>query len=341
MTYRSAILGCGGRSRAHFQVYPDLANMRMVAACDRDEDRLHEKGREYDIPTLYTDLADMLTKERPDILHIVTPPDVREGPIELAGKTGVRGIIVEKPVALNPTQAGKIAALAEKYGLKIAVNTQRRYFPSCQQLKALLDEGAIGNILFVRCATKGNVLSMGPHLVDLLQFFLGDVPPTSVWACAHGMNGHEYGHPAPAKVLARYVYANGVTVYLEDADDAVCTPDEKAFWQHLRLDFWGTRGRAWYTQNHDWGYQSEGMADAIRTPVTWKEEDLAGQRLFTQAMANWLDDDEKVHLNCLTNNLLQFAVIMTTLLSIHAGEPIQFPADVPSDIVETVERELS
>ena len=52
--------------------------------------------------------------------------------------TGTVRIIVEKPVALNSPQALKLGALAEEYGLRIAVNTQRRYFPSCRRLKALL-----------------------------------------------------------------------------------------------------------------------------------------------------------------------------------------------------------
>ena len=341
MIQRSAILGCGGRSPAHFAAYTELNNMQLVAACDRDASRLEEKGRRFQVPACYTDLDEMLAKEKPDIIHVVAPPDVREGPIEQAGRAGVKGVIVEKPVALDPPQAGKIAALAERYSLKIAVNTQRRYFPSCQGLKALLGSGQIGDITFVRCATKGNFLSMGPHLVDLLQYFMNDVSPVSVWACAHGMNGHDYGHPAPAKVLARYIYANGATAYLEDAEDAVCTPEEPDFWQHLRLDFWGTRGRAWYVQNHSWGHQAEGMADPVATPVTWLEEDLVGQRAFTQAMGDWLEDDNAPHLNCLATNLAEFDMIMATLLSVHVSAPVELPATVPQDIVALVEDELA
>lgn len=340
MAYRCAVLGCGGRSVAHMQAYQGLDNMRLVAVCDMDAKRLQTAGAKFGVPGLYASLDDMLRKEKPDVLHIVTPPTVREGPIEQAGRAGVKGIIVEKPVALNGPQAATIAALAKQYGLKVAVNTQRRYFPSCQALRKTLAENRIGDILFVRCATRGNILSMGPHLLDLLEFFLNELPPKMIWACAHGMNGYDYNHPAPAKVLARYVYPNGVTAYVEDADDSVCTPGESSFWQHLRLDFWGAKGRAWYVQNHNWGYQAEGMATPVVEPAVWGDEDLAGQHAFTRAMGEWLADDQRPHLNRLDNSLLQFDMFMATMLSVHQRRPVEFPTAVPADIVATVEKEL-
>jgi len=340
VSLRSAVLGCGGRSVAHFRAYAGLTDMRVVAACDLQEDRLREKGEQYAVPRLYTDLEAMLTQEKPDLLHVVTLPAVREAPMELAGEAGVKGIIVEKPIALDLPQAQRIEAVAGRFGLKVAVNTQRRYFPSCQQLKALLCDGRIGETLFIRCATRGNILSMGPHIIDLLQLFVDDATPDTIWACADGMNGHEYGHPAPARVLARYVYPNGVTAYLEDADDAVCTPFETAFWQHLRLDIWGTKGRAWYVQNHDWGYHVNGEADPFAEAVTWRDEDAVGQRLFTQAMGEWLLDDSRLHGNCLANSLTQFRMIMATLLSTHLRRPVSMDEDIPADIVQQVEQAL-
>jgi predicted dehydrogenase len=322
------------------QAYKDLDNMRLVAACDMDAKRLRNAGAKFGVPGLYTDLDDMLRNEKPDVLHIVTPPTIREGPVEQAGRAGVKGIIIEKPVALNGPQAATIAALAKQYGLKIAVNTQRRYASNCQALRGILAENRIGDVLFVRGAARGNILSMGPHLLDLLEFFLNDLPPKTIWACAHGMNGYDYKHPAPAKILARYVYPNGVTAYIEDAEDAVCTPGETSFWQHHRLDFWGSKGRAWYVQNHTWGYQAEGMATPVVEAVPWSDEDLTGQRGLTRAMGEWLADDQRPHGNRLENSLLQFNMFMATMLSIHERRPVEFPTAVPADIVATVETEL-
>ena len=64
--------------------------------------------------------------------------------------------------------------------------------------------GVIGKLGFVRCVTKGNILSMGPHMIDLLLYFLNDVAPTHAWATGYGMNGYDYDHPAPANMLMAF-----------------------------------------------------------------------------------------------------------------------------------------
>ncbi|MDO9542215.1 MAG: Gfo/Idh/MocA family oxidoreductase [Kiritimatiellia bacterium] len=337
--YKSAILGCGPRAAAHIQAYEGIEEISLNALCDKQKERLNEYGKRFQITRLYDNLEMMLEKERPDILHVVTPPVIREEPMELAARFGVKGIIVEKPIALNPAQANVIKKLAERTGMKIAVNMQRRYFKTCQDLKEILDEGKIGDILWIRCVARGNILSMGPHMVDLILFFLNNVSPTRVWATAVGMNGYDYGHPAPANMLIQCVFPGEKVAYLEDAEDAVGTIGEKDFWQHGELDFWGTKGRAWWAQNRDWGYQAEGMKTARVAKCSWGD-DVPGQREFTRAMARWLDDDKNSHLNSLDNTLKGFDVIMATLQSAYIAKRVEMPCVVPDDIVDKLETKL-
>ncbi len=340
MKYKAVILGCGPRAAAHIEAYAGIKEMHLNAACDKRRERLDEYGRKYRIPRLYEDLETMLKEEKPDVLHIVTPPAIREEPMELAARFNVRGIIVEKPIALNPAQANKIKVLAERTGMKIAVNMQRRYFRTCRELKKILDEGKIGDIHWIRCVTRGNILSCGPHMVDLVLYFLNDVIPSRVWAMGVGMNGYDYGHPAPANMLIQYVFPGEKVVYFEDAEDAIGTIGEKEFWQHLEFDFWGTKGRAWWAQNRDWGYHAEGMKKAYVEQCSWAGSDVPGQREFTRAMAHWLDDDKNMHLNCLNNTLQGFDVIMATLQSAYIGKRVELPCMVSDDIVDKLEAKL-
>jgi len=338
--YRAAVLGCGPRSYEHAAAYRGIDEMQLVAACDMNRERLDKYSDTFGIKKRYENLEMMLQTEKPDILHIVTPPMIREQPMELAASYGVKGIIVEKPLALMPSQAKKIGEIAARSGMKVAVNTQRPYFTTSRGLKRVLDEVRIGNLVFVRCVTKGNILSMGPHMMDLLMFFLDGLSPDTVWACASGWNGEDYGHPAPANVLARFTYRNGLVVYLEDAEDCVGTQGESDYWMHFELDFWGTKGRAWWLQNRDWGYQCEGMDKAFSAPSIWLDDAEPGQREFTRAMALWLDDDTKVHVNCLANSLKQCNQIMGAVLSALTGETIALPAEVGDDVVMNLERQL-
>ena len=347
MPYKSAILGCGPRAEYHILAYEGLEEATLAAVCDRDRSRLDNYGQKFSIPSLYENLEEMLVKEKPDILHIVTPPSIREEPMALAGQAGVKGVIVEKPIALDYPQAKRIQEITDKYSLRVAVNMQRRYFHTCQSLKKVLSEETIGDIEFVRCVTKGNILSMGPHLVDLLLFFLNDVMPTQVWSCAYGMNGHEYGHPAPANMLIALTFPEKLVAYIEDSDEAIGTIGEPngdwesvGYWQHFELDFWGSGGRAWWKQNQDWGYQSHGMDQPCVEKTGWLVGDDPGQREFTRAMAHWLADDTKVHANCLVNTMRGFEVIMGIFYSALLQKRILLPADFPNDVVQQLEDTL-
>ena len=337
--YTSAILGCGPRSVSHIKAYEGLNEIQLNAVCDKNVKRLRQCGKKFHVSNLYENLEEMLEKEKPDILHIVTPPSIREKPIELAARHGVKGIIVEKPIALNLRQARKIEQIAASTGIKIAVNMQRRYFKTCRELrKKIVEDKKIGKILFVRCVTKGNILSMGPHMIDLLLFFLNDMFPINVWACSYGMNGYEYGHPAPANMMIEYTFPGQLTACCIDSEDTVGTIGEDDFWQHLEFDFWGTNGRAWWVQNRDWGYHSKGMSGIYRKRSRWDESDIPGQREFTRALAYWLADDRKVHLNCLSNTMKGFQMIMGALQSSYVGKRIGLPAEVKDDIIEKLEK---
>ncbi len=57
---------------------------------DLDRQRRDDYGQKFGIERLYEDLETMLKTERPGVLHIVTPPGIREAPIELAGRYGVK-----------------------------------------------------------------------------------------------------------------------------------------------------------------------------------------------------------------------------------------------------------
>ena len=321
--------------------YEAITEMDLVVACDMNRQRLDRCGYRFSIDRLYEEYETMLSVERPDIVHIVTPPSVRAEPIELAAQYGVRGIIVEKPIALTPPQVQRIRACVERTGIKIAVNMQRRYFESCQRLHRILRDGKIGKITFVRCMTKGNILSMGPHMVDLLLYFLNDSSPGEIWATAYGMNGYEYGHPAPANMLTVFTFPDHVMAYCEDGDDAVGTAGETDFWQQLEINIWGTCGWAWWIQNRDWGCQVEGQSEPCVQVTRWRRDDPSGQTQFTRAMASWLNDDRNIHLNCLANAVRGFDAIMGTFKSVLEHKRVKLPTEIPDDIAATVERSLS
>ena len=117
--------------------------MTLVAACDLNPERLRACGERFRVPGLYADFEAMLRTERPDVLHVVTPPRIREEPIRLAAEHGVKAVIVEKPVALTLAQARIIRGIAEQTGIKIAVMEQ----PGPKVLSIILFVGGLSSRL--------------------------------------------------------------------------------------------------------------------------------------------------------------------------------------------------
>ena len=99
------------------------------------------------------------------------------------------------------------------------------------------------------------------------------------------------------------------------------------------------KGRAWWAQNTNWGYQSVGMAQPTVGDSKWFASDFLGQREFTRAMARWLDG-EAVHDNCLDNAVRGFNVIMALMQSAYDGKILQYPAKVDADIKEKLQARL-
>ena len=75
--YKTAFLGCGGRARAHASAYRFVKRGKIGAICDMNEELLNKFGDDFDVSSRYTDLDEMLEKEKPDVLHIVTAPVLR------------------------------------------------------------------------------------------------------------------------------------------------------------------------------------------------------------------------------------------------------------------------
>ena len=106
--YKSAILGCRGRARGHARAYEHVKKGKLAAICDMQEDLLNNFGDEFGIDARYTDLDEMLSKEKPDLLHIVTAPVLRGSNERIryplmnrASEHGVPAAIVEKPIAVE------------------------------------------------------------------------------------------------------------------------------------------------------------------------------------------------------------------------------------------------
>jgi len=92
---------------------------------------------------LYSDVAAMLETERPDVLHITTPPQSHLSLTRQAVGAGCH-IFLEKPVALHHSDAEAIIEAATGAGRKLAVNYWPRFEAPALELRRLYETGVLG-----------------------------------------------------------------------------------------------------------------------------------------------------------------------------------------------------
>jgi len=201
--HTAAVTGCGrigftlgfDRKReqpaSHTMALLGNRSVRLVAGCDTDRARLEEwreyvSGRTGDVNT-YTDAGRMMSAEKPEIAVIAVNENAHlETALNIISYTP-RLVILEKPVALNMEQGLEIKTQAEKFGVAVAVNHERRFADDYRAARNFMPE--IGDVISVAArldsgmavyrkseAATGaySLLHDGTHLVDAVQFLLGD-----------------------------------------------------------------------------------------------------------------------------------------------------------------------
>jgi len=330
--YRSLLLGCGPRATEHADVYRDIPNMSLLGCVDLVPERVADFQARYQIPQCLGDYEEALDAIRPDVVHAVTMPSRRVWEVETAAAHGVRAIIVEKPMAVRPSEIAALAEIQQRTGIEIIVNCQRRYFPQFRDgvINDIVHD-KIGDLYFVRASTRGNSMSMGPHTMDLLLMFLNDATPQSVWAMGYELwepkpetNDYRNTHLSPERLLAEYWFPGDVRVIFDSSADALGTPGEDNFWMHLHFDFLGSRGRLYLTQNRGYWYQTEGMAEPVHGESSWDKQGWQGQRDFTAAVADALDGT-RPHLNRFETGRNTVDALLAAQQSVYLGRRIDLP----------------
>ena len=103
---RIALAGAGFYAANHLHAWADLApeGAELVAVCDLDAGKAERAARAFGA-TAYTDFADMLDRERPDLVDIVTQMHAHRALAEIAAAKRV-GMIVQKPLAPGARASG-------------------------------------------------------------------------------------------------------------------------------------------------------------------------------------------------------------------------------------------
>jgi predicted dehydrogenase len=279
---RIAIVGTGNIARSHAKAIASQAGASraapaaIVAAMDVDQSRLGTFRTEFDIPDGYRDLSTLLSRARPDLVHICTPPSTHH-PIALECLRAGASVLTEKPPTISLREFDELAA-AEHGPPWFATVFQHRFGTGQRRLKKLAASGALGRPLLAVCHTTwfrdqayfdvpwrgrwdteggGPTMGHGIHQMDMLLDVLGDWTQVSAIARTQART-----MPTEDVSLAHVTFENGAVASVVNS---VLSPREES---RLRFDF----ERATVEVTHLYGYNDD---DWRVTPAPGCEDDVA------------------------------------------------------------------
>jgi predicted dehydrogenase len=230
------------------------AGLKVAAIASRDPARAREVAAARGVPRAFDDHRDLLADPGIEIVDIAVPPHAQAAIVREAVRHGhVKGILAQKPLAMNRGDAAEIVAMCADAAIPLAVNQNMRFDHGVRALKALLTRGDLGEPVlatlemravphwqhFLRDYDRLTLLNMSIHHLDAFRFLFGE--PERVFASARSDPRTAFPH---RDGIALYVleYASGLRATAWD--DVWAGPDGGPRDDVIRWRVEGTDGLA-------------------------------------------------------------------------------------------------
>ena len=250
-----AAVGCGGMGRRHLRGFgalhhSSMANMQLVAAVDTNLEAAQFYASEahdlYGIEVrAFASVAEMKAA-MPDVQAVdVTTDTGSHHRAVLACLEQDLHVLCEKPLAITTGACDILLAEASRRHRVLSVAENFRRDPINRLIRALIDDGAIGEPRLMIETTIGGAdrivitpwrhmkhtgaitLDEGVHHADMLRYYLGEVATVYGETRLHEKVRHNTRSSGPGGFYARYV---------NSFPDTIEPTGEDAIYAHLRFE---------------------------------------------------------------------------------------------------------
>jgi predicted dehydrogenase len=197
---RWGVLATGGIAA---QFAADLAlveGAELAAAGSRSQKSADAFAERFGFARAHGSYEALAADDEVDVVYVATPHAMHFD-AALACIEGGKGVLVEKPITLDLTQAARLVAAARERGVFLMEAMWMRMNPAIRKITELVDEGAIGWISSIHAdfglhgpfpashrlrdpkLGGGALLDLGVYPLNLVHLILG--PPSQVRSWAH------------------------------------------------------------------------------------------------------------------------------------------------------------
>ncbi|RYD63925.1 MAG: Gfo/Idh/MocA family oxidoreductase [Verrucomicrobiaceae bacterium] len=260
------VVGLGKMGLSHFSIvnaHPDTD----VKVCDATG-YLVDGLVKYTNVTAYKDFDELLEKEPLDAVMIVTPSKMHAGMVRKALEKGLH-VFCEKPFCLDWKDSEELTKLAAEKGLVSQVGYHYRYVGAFQEMKRVVDSGALGEITHVLAEAYGPVVlrpkgstwrtqrsegggclyDYAAHAINLVNWYFGE--PSGV---SGTVLNSIFSADTDDEVYSTLLYPSGMSAHL-----SVNWSDESQRKMSTRITMTGTNGRMYADRQECQLYLREAM----------------------------------------------------------------------------------
>ncbi len=209
-----AVVGGGSWGENHIRTLYGLGNLGGIV--ETDPTRLKSLLDKYPSVKGHSSIEEALAHGY-DGYIVATPAEThfKIGSLLLGEK---QKVLIEKPLALSARDSFHLVSLSEKHQAKLMVGHLMLFHPAIIKLKALIEEGRIGDLRYLysnrlnlgKVRTEENVLwSLAPHDISILNYLTGKLPDT-----IHASGGCYLQKGIDDRVIASYTYPDNIVAHL-------------------------------------------------------------------------------------------------------------------------------
>ena len=177
-----AVIGCGVWGRNIVRNFYNLNALDTV--CDIDEENLKKVTEQYEGVHVTRDFHDIINNKAITGVVVVTPSHTHYKMVKAMLEAG-KHVYVEKPISTVAQEAKDLTELANSKGLVLMVGHLLLYHPAVNRLKMLIEEGALGDIVYAQSDRlnvnyfkndRSVMWDLAPHDVSMISYVTGKDP---------------------------------------------------------------------------------------------------------------------------------------------------------------------
>jgi predicted dehydrogenase len=147
MQLHAAIVGPGFVGRAHLEALRRLG-IPVQGILASTPERSKAAADSLHLPRAYNSLDEIAADTSIEVVHLCTPNNLHFQDTSQLLRAG-KHVLCEKPLALDSRESAALVSVLKDTGLVGVVTYNLRYYPLCQESRALIRKGAIGQVKLI------------------------------------------------------------------------------------------------------------------------------------------------------------------------------------------------